>query len=816
MTKIICDKFGIYSACEEDFIVKEAIDYENALNLMKQLKDEITYNEAIHNKEEPEHNKLQPERNIVVRNPAIFHWFDSPARQFDCQIIKLNPVTELKKLIKQSNIPANLNKNPQWILELSLLDKAKNQSILHNENSLRWLQRVLIGEVWQYENLDTNNDFDFNISNLISWLSIHKTNNLHPFIETLIINQLTVWGENHPDKADLFKWLVHDPFSRSKMIIWEQYLDRYPLNKIAGWFQHDNIWHTLNLLPNRKKYISLIHKPLQLPENISIFVKEFLEEQWNISPIDALSFINANLEVERIFLANKLRFYLHQGISLGKDVYDKIVEISDKHKLIDLIDLAKQLIPAKEPSLIDPYDSIERIQQWLKNEYLPFYRSSALLKKLEQTTPYIDTFQEWLKINYPDMLISGKAMAYSQIYKLKPKSAESPILIYLCDGLDYLSAEEELLPDFESMGAYCENALLPHFAFLPTETFIAKPTVVCGLLNSQIPQEQPDSLFYHKLLQSALGLNEDDIRSATDKDASIQELIQEPARVYLFLDNQLDREYLHSGLSPYIRIKKYAAHLKKQAKAIIDANKFIKKQYDKDLLVLICSDHGYTELPQNLDIINIESTSKTKTRSIFYSDIVSTSDSPTNNVKYIGDKINNKNMWRLKAGLFGLNKDMVVPDGYKCFFKRPKGAVHGGATPQEIAVPWFLINFQKQESAKAPIISIQGEIFRRRKENELIVTIANINNYQISIVDIIIKAQTEIMDFQTQFPFQIEQQEFIKLKASFNAVKVNDMVIEFNTSCYFSCKYGEATIEKTIPLETKGSMVDDFDDEFEF
>ncbi|MBF0303405.1 MAG: hypothetical protein HQK73_10210 [Desulfamplus sp.] len=850
MTKIICDQFGIYSSSKLDFVVKETVHYETALNLIKRWQEEIIKNNLYQNNEELSPNSNiqnsnieQSDCNIVVRNPAIFHWFDSPARQFDCQIIKLNPVTELKKLIKQSNIPANLNKNPQWILELSLLDKAKNQAILPNENSLMWLQRVLIGEIWQYENLDKNNNFDFNISNLIYWLSTHKKSNLHTFIGTLILDQLEVWGKNHPDKADLFKWLADDPFFRAKLIIWEQYLHKYPQNQIAKWFQHDNIWYTLNLLPNRKKFVPSIdnflkelqfksqqefeqinqqklkciinHKP-QLPESIALFVRNFLEEEWSRSPQEALSFINGHLEIERQFLLQKLNSHLQNGIALEKDVYDKIVEInnsdrveiSNSDRFTDLIDLADQLIPAKEPSLINPYDSIDKIQQWLKDEYLPFYRSCALLKKLDLTIPYIDSFQEWLKNNYPNLLISGKGMAYSQIYQLKRRleeKSESSFLIYLFDGLDYLSAKEELIPAFKSMGAYLENDPLPYLAFLPTETFISKPTLVCGLINSQIPPEQPDALFYRQLLQDSLELNQDEIRSATDKDATIQELIQEPAKVYLFLDNQLDREYLHSGLSPYIRLKKYASHLKKQARAIVEAAEFIKNQYNKNLIVSICSDHGYTELPQTVPIINIESTKKIKNRSVLSSDIIT-------------------NTWKLKSGIFGLNEDMAIPLRYGCFEKRPKGAAHGGCTPQEVAVPWFSITFQKPEQVKPPIITIEGEIFRRRKENLLFIIISNSNSCSISIIDLEIENQAGLVETLTPLPVQIDEKQIIKLQASFNAATVNDTQIQFRGFCTFA-PAGHSTltrgnekskIEIQLTVETKGSMTDEFDDDFEW
>ncbi len=792
MGKIICDQFGIHHACEGDFIVTEADHYEDALNRLKKLQVQISQDIE------------QAEQNIVVRNPALFHWFDAPAKQFDCQIIKLDPVSELKKLLNQNTITDSLKQHPEWIIDLELLKKATTDRMMPNEHISMWIKRVLLGSVWQYEklyDLGGQPGNESQISHLFNWLATHDEHDLHPLARTLIFEQLQTWGHSHPEKTEMFQWLRAAPFLRAKFVIWEQSLHQYPPNQVARWFQHDNIWYTLNLLPGRKQSIPEMNLQIQLPESVAVFIRTFLEEEWNRSPQEALSFMTGLLDAERVFLLQKLHFHLHQGVPLEKEIYHKISQLN---QFPEVIALASQLIPIQSPSSLSDTASVETVQEWMRDQYLPFYRSCALLKKLELTIPYVNEFEHWMKEKYPDLLISGSGMAYLQIYQLKSRLPDGPVLLYLFDGMDYLSAKEKLLPALESMGAYPENDVIPYLAFLPTETFIAKPTLVCGLMNSQIMLEQPDALFYRKLLKDSLGVAEDEIRSATDKDATLEELIQEPAKVYLFLDNQLDRDYLHVGLSPYVRWKKYSAHIKKQAGAIVDAAKFIKEQYNKNLFVSICSDHGYTEFPLSVPIINAQPGGKTKTRSMLFADIPPTA-----------DETDRGNIWRLNAGLFGLNEDMAIPSGYGCFGKRPKGASHGGCTPQEVAVPWFSLTFQKPEPAKAPIITIEGEIFRRRKENSLIVTISNINNYPLSITNVAIESQTGEFEILTSFPLRIEQQQITKLQASFNAIKANDIILEFKVFCTFAQRHGKETIEILSKLETIGAMMNEFDDEFE-
>jgi len=775
MTTIIYDQFGLHPTCEADFIVEEDIHYEEALNRLKTSK-----------KETP--------TNIVVRNPALFHWFDSPAKQFGCQIIKFDPIAELSKLFNHTKIAAPLIRHPEWIIELGLLDKATPEKIIPNEHMSVWLKRILLGSVWKSNELLDDGD----MAELFNWLVTHDEQCLHPLARTLLFDQIQLWGKRQPEKADLFRWLGHAPFLRAKFVIWEQAVHQYPPNRIAEWFQHDDIWYTLNLLPGRKKCIPTMNLHVKLPEGVAVFIRTFLEEEWKRSPQDALSVMTGRLDAERGFLLQKLQSYLHQGIALEQDVSEKIAQF---HEFNEAVTLARQLVPFQNPSFVPDTAPVEIIQEWMRDEYLPFYRSCALLNKLELTGPYVEKFEHWMKKNYPGLLINGTGMAYPQIYQLKSRLADGPVLLYVFDGLDYLNAQDEFLPALELSGAYPEADVIPYLTFLPTETFIAKPTLVCGLMNSQILPERPDALFYRKLLQDSLGLAENEIRSATDKDATLDELVQEQAKAYLFLDNQLDREYLHSGLSPYVRGKKYSIHLKKQAGAIVEAVKFIKERYNTNLLVAVCSDHGYTELPQSVTIFSIPSTTKRmKTRSMFSSDITPTA-----------DKTHGNDIWWLKAGLFGLNEEMAIPAGYGCFGKRPKGASHGGCTPQEVAVPWFSLTFQKPEPTQAPIITIEGEIFRKRRENQLMVTISNLNSYPISIVEVSIDG----LGIITTFPVRIAQKQIGRINASFNAATVNETMLEFKGFCTFTHRQGKVKVKVLSKVETKGAMVNEFDDEFE-
>lgn len=772
MKKVICDQFGLHPLQAGDYVVKDERQYEEAYKML--------------NSPESPNSSC-----VVVRNPALFHWFDAPARRFSCPVIHLNPVAELTTRLNRADIKRLFKNHPEWVVELKLLEKAAQEEIFSHESAESWLRRILLGSSWQSEEPVE----DTALLNILRWLAIHDENKLHPLTRQLLIERLGAWGMSDAGRAEFFRWLSHEPFQRARVLVWEQMLRQYPPNTVASWFQHVAEWNALHLLPER--YRSFPGLEIPLPEGAAVFLKAFLDEEWGRSPFQTLSFLSGRLEPERIFLLTKLLSLLRQGIPLEQDIYQKISQLS---ALPEAVALARKLLPAKEPSYLPDTVSIEIAQEWLRDEYLPYYDSCATLKLTKKTEPFVEQFENWLKRNYANLLIDGKGMAYRQIGELKSRLDDGPILLYVFDGLDYLSGQDVLLPILEQAGAYPENGIAPYLAFLPTETFIAKPTLVCGWMNSQLPPERPDAAFYRKLLQDSFGLADTEVVSATDQDTTLYELAQNSARVYLYLDNQLDREYLHTSLTPYARREKYTAHIRKQAAAIIEVARVVKEQHGANLCVGVCSDHGYTELPQNISTMEVQNSKRGKTRS-------TTIEQP-DTLKQADEK----SIWRLKPGLFGLHEEMAIPLGYGCFDKRPKGATHGGCTPQEVAVPWFMLSFQKPVPAKPPIVAIDGAIFRRRKDNKLKVGFSNPNNYPLSIIEISLNG----IEVSTPLPLRIKPNQVGNLEASFDATSINEATIELQGVLTMRHRFGKEKVSLGLKIETKGAMMNEFDDDFEF
>ncbi len=476
------------------------------------------------------------------------------------------------------------------------------------------------------------------------------------------------------------------------------------------------------------------------------------------------------------------------------------IELTKLNNFSEVNELATLLRPHNPPSELELNSSVNELQSWISNEYLPFYNSCSLLGMVEETIPYVQMFEKWLEHHYTELLF-GDGMAYQQLSQVKNYVyAGESVLIIVFDGLDYLCAKDDLLPVMQENGLYPSNDIVPYLSLLPTQTYIAKPALVGGRLKSQLPDEIPTAQYYEELLTEYIGASNEKICSIMDKDASLSELIQEPASVYLYLINHLDQELLHRNYRQYIRQKKYKEFIKKQGEEIARCLSDHKDLYGKPLKLLITSDHGYTVLPQHTEIIDIPLKKSDKPRTV--SDI---------ELKNVSD-MDQEKIWTLNPDLYGLNSKLSIPKEYYCFGKKPLGATHGGCTPQEMAVPWFSISDTEPEPLKELNFSIEGEIFRKRYSNLLKIVVSNPNPYQISISQL--KIEGVLNPFN--LPLMINGNSICKVEFQFDASSIVDSYLKFLVIYCFNGPSGSMKSDLIITVPTTGAMTTEFDDDFDF
>jgi hypothetical protein len=155
---------------------------------------------------------------------------------------------------------------------------------------------------------------------------------------------------------------------------------------------------------------------------------------------------------------------------------------------------------------------------------------------------------------------------------------------------------------------------------------------------------------------------------------------------------------------------------------------------------------------------------------------------------------------------------MTITKGYYCFGKKPLGATHGGCTPQEMAVPWFALSDAKPEPPKELSFSIGGEIFRKRSDNLLRLTISNSNPYQISVTQL--KFEGIMNPFN--LPITIAGSSISEIEFQFDASLVIENHMKFSIMYCFNGPAGSMKNELKITVPTTGAMTTEFDDDFDF
>ena len=773
MIEVIYDQFRLEKADGTDFEIEEDNQYDVCVDKMRTCAES------------------QQHLRIFIRNPGIYGWFDSVRKKFGAVLRIKDPIKELSALMSNAKLPNFLKNKPELVVKLRLIEKVSSSPKKENESLDRWIVRLLLGSAWSNEELTS----DEQLIAILNWYLDESKASLHPAILEIANERLIHWAESSTKGSMLFKWLQPDPFNRCRLIALEQLLTTYPKNRVAEWFQYEGIWAVLSQFPDRHQVLpQWADMPsIQLPPAIATSIRSFLKEEWeNRSPFASLSYISGRLDHEIAFILENLRLQMKNGQAIDRRLYDMLSEVTNSHPQI--MALAETLLPASPPNTLSDQADVSEVRSWLKEQYLPFYRSCSLLKRLNSTLESITSFQTWFKEHYPKLIVNGHGMAYRQIQTLKEILHDNAILLIIVDGLDYLTAEIELLPALIEKGLFPDEDMLPYFSFLPSETHIAKPALLRGKMPSQIPEENPSAAYYSSLVQEAFGLNSAAVRAATNKDMSLEELVGDSANLYLYLDNHLDAELLHAQFSPAVRQKRYAEHLKNLAFNIADAGSLYKDLFGRELIAVVASDHGYTEIPDGVKVI--KSSEKAKSRSAVVTD----------------ESFSSGEVWELTPeDLFGLHKKMAIPWGYDCFGSKPRGATHGGSTPQEIAVPWIVINRSKPSPLIPLMLHLEGSIYRRQKENRISLCISNPNEYSIKILQI----QMQWITFTETLHLKVGPNAVKKIACQCDASDIASNFVEISGN-YSMERMGEKkTVQFKLEVETVGAMLNEFDDTFD-
>lgn len=739
---------------------------------------------------------------VVVYNVGMTTWFDDFSNGNQVELKKLTPADELKRVLGASDIPFVLREDENSIVELGLLSQARRKPLKKEQSVIDWVLFVTLGGFWSKDSIETEED----IKKLLQWYINEDSPSKYPVISKIQADKVKSWLQKEATFSSLLQWIFEDVINakeKAELFVLGQLLRRYPEEEQAKWLQEDGRWSILSQLKDREEWFSKI--PLiSAPNKVSApalntQIRNYLKSELEKKGLEeVLSSISGELASE----ADAIKACLEDEEVIGETSSKVLKSVEKKFesnpKAVELIKLISYIEPKKTPPKVDRDWTWEQVKLWLKDEYLPYYDSLACRGKVEGTIEFIEAFEEWLIFNYSDLIKSLDALVYGikeEIDKLKERG---PVLLIVIEALGW-NWFDFLLNELYSKGFFAE--IEPHLrlAVAPSVTKISKSSLVRGQLPVQFSAPLENSSdFYFRLFREAYSSNEKTICCSTDGMEELSSLLIKESDAYLFLANKPDGDIVHKSFPNEIeRRRKFEKYLYSLIEEIATGIQKYEDYHRGSLTVIITGDHGYTVLPKSAKGI-----------------VAPDSEHAHHGRVYEGKlQEDSNNFFVIESSIGKLDRTYTVTRGYNYFNPKPHGAVHGGITPQELAVPVIIFSRKGIREFHEISINIEGEIRRGLADNPILVRFSNPNRFSVNIKDV----SLHLVDLKTPLPIRIPPQEDVTLDAIFNASKVEDLTVEV---------FGEVSSEglgrkkdKTVRLElqTIGAAVisREFEDEFE-
>ncbi|RJQ08450.1 MAG: hypothetical protein C4551_05135 [Bacillota bacterium] len=359
------------------------------------------------------------------------------------------------------------------------------------------------------------------------------------------------------------------------------------------------------------------------------------------------------------------------------------------------------------------------MRRWLLEEYFPYYEWSVAANSVERTSSAVSQFEDWVLKNY-FALTKTEAFAPFFLRQALSKAVESgPAVVIVVDGLSWGFCSE--------MGirlAQCGISSpppMPTITTLPSETSTAKPSLIRGQLPGQIVYDDQPS--YGVLLSESMGLDPNEIAMASTPEKTLEDLIRPKKQAYLYLYNNLD-ELVHKSLSPEKRRQLISSTLDDLCQEVAEARKLFLIRHGVAPTFIVCSDHGFTELPKPTKVTCQPECGEAL---LSHCRVLRTNCLP----ELVGEGLATVSRDMLGGG----NVLYIISRGYTCVGSRPRGATHGGLTPQEIIVPVWALG-DEDVTYRDVEIALVGEVRRGRPENVVELRIANPNATSVRVQDV--------------------------------------------------------------------------------
>lgn len=782
--EIILDKYRIHGG-EAEYVVEDTRDYLAVRRWLASFDGRL------------------PDGTIVVTRPAFAGWFDDVATQGHVNQKVLDPRKELRQLLCVNSLPDLIEEDPGAIVEAGLLTAARSLPRAVNEDVECWLARVLLDVPWNLSELSDISDLN---AILCDCSNINGSES--PLHHALRRRRLSMWAAENTPWASVFRWLSAEPQSRAAALLIAEMIHSYPHELIEEVMTSASLWEDLCRLQNWHSLAARIGRrsgPPQsdLPHPATSVVKRFLSEVLCADGglEEAAGVISGRLTIEVNTFVEHLRERAEQGRALsrteGQAIRDTFAANEEAKHLISLVD---QLIerPTARPVASDA--SWSDVRQWLRDSYLPFYSQRALVGDLAETVDCVRSFEDWLLSNYWELSRSDDCLSVSFADEVKAAVSEAPVLIAVIDGVgaQWTSMLGTLFSN-AGLSQRREPSLL--LAPIPTITRLTKPALLGGQFPSQLHEDAANLEVYRDLLATGLGCEADDIAVGSDRETDVHSVVQQGSRITLFLYNRIDADALHMAIPEFRRRAKIERELSTIAEDLCEAANLMTRTTSATAApaVFVIADHGYSVLSDTIG------------RSVEVPEGVDSCHGRVAMGRIAAAGCDGA--VELEGEEYMLPHDVTVARGYNYIGSRPRGAVHGGLTPQEVAVPVFALSTEPPAAVAGLLVELKGEVQRKQSENTISAVLYNPNDRAAKVYGLNLRLTKTV----STLPITIEPGGTEEIELSVDASEARSETLELSGTVAFEVLGQQGSVIVTETVATTGAAVTDtaFEDMFD-
>jgi len=743
---------------------------------------------------------------VSVHNPAMKTWFDSLREWKGVHFEICDPTKLLARYlhVNTNEIPRQLHEDPQAIVDACLMRKAKDMPLRHGQSVLSWIMEHTLGPLWAKEELREPGQVVELIAQCITQSDVRVQN---PTVLSLRNTVVALWSQNRAF-GPLIKWLFDgDSFKRAETLVLYARVRAYPQNVKARALAAGDRWEELASLEDVDAILTDLDlspvPSVSVPRAYANAVRQHLRDQIDSKGFEAaLACVSGCLPEEEEVFEEYLRSRIREIDETWCARLDEARSVfARKDKPSELVNLITRIYPVKRPSELSEDASWETTRTWLEGEYFPFYSYSLSTQRLKETCPSVGSFEKWLMASYD---ASTRIPAY-QPFALRKELAglvdKCPVLLVVMDAMSWFDCHQ-FCRCLASKG-FQEIELSTRLSTVPTITPIAKPSLVRGQLPGQLHESEQSSAFYAQLLAEAMSLNPDEIAYATYAESPLKDVTRSRKSLYLFLDNEID-SLVHRHLSSEQRSSMIHDHLRNLAQDIAEARREYLERYGQELAFVVVSDHGYTELPgegcERLAYAEENGIRVLESRVVWCSRPEGDSESP--------------GFWSVGSDLLkGTTHAFHIAKGYSFINARPRGAVHGGLTPQEAVVAMMVFDPSETVAFRELQFSVEGEVCRGRSANDVILAVTNPNTQPVEITDL----QLRLTKFEHAVRIAIPAGETLEMHCTVDASNIRTAEIQLSGTATLSFRGHARSCTMDLKTRTTGAALGDlsFEDDFD-